>query len=432
MATHREEGPSPRTRGNRPCAGLGQSDDGTIPADAGEPHDIARDLTFVWDHPRGRGGTSLAARMRAAWGGPSPRTRGNLRCSIFGSATMGTIPADAGEPSCAPGATCNWGDHPRGRGGTATIARPPTRGKGPSPRTRGNPLRCAARILVNRTIPADAGEPWQRGKKPRRCRDHPRGRGGTLAKTSLLNHLQGPSPRTRGNRQQDEQGAVRRGTIPADAGEPGRPARADLARWDHPRGRGGTGGIALWQASLKGPSPRTRGNLDRNRGRQRWIGTIPADAGEPRAASRRRAAWLDHPRGRGGTDAQCACPGPAKGPSPRTRGNQSPATSLLALHGTIPADAGEPRPSSNASGVYRDHPRGRGGTERTRTVTPRKMGPSPRTRGNLTVIKQSNPPRGTIPADAGEPSRRRFTIARLRDHPRGRGGTCKSVQDSPV
>src|ERR1019366_8698960 len=91
------------------------------------------------------------------------------------------------------------------------------------------------------------------------------------------------------------------GTIPADAGEPmGRPFRAQFDG-DHPRGRGGTTGDSIKSALTSGPSPRTRGNLNARNQAVKKKGTIPADAGEPAVHALPFLWCRAHPRGRGGT-----------------------------------------------------------------------------------------------------------------------------------
>ncbi len=71
-------------------------------------------------------------------------------------------------------------------------------------------------------------------------RDHPRVGGGTKAGDFEMIHLQGPSPRGRGNQRLSKFEAISLGTIPAWAGEPIRGLRRGGEVRDHPRVGGGT------------------------------------------------------------------------------------------------------------------------------------------------------------------------------------------------
>ena len=92
------------------------------------------------------------------------------------------------------------------------------------------------------------------------------------------------------------------------------------------------------------------------------MGTIPAYAGEPITVRSGPGGGRDHPRLRGGTDAERSSRFPMVGPSPPTRGNLGDAGELLQAHGTIPAYAGEPVRQLRKLRIKGDHPRLRGGT----------------------------------------------------------------------
>ena len=213
---------------------------GTIPAGAGEPKIRASKRRKIWDHPRGCGGTLFSTLPLSIDAGPSPRVRGNQALALFFFLLEGTIPAGAGEPHDVRFPAVDEGDHPRGCGGTVTPCQLPAPAWGPSPRVRGNLKAMGNEGEATGTIPAGAGEPPQDRRTPSRQRDHPRGCGGTARHGVEDAPLEGPSPRVRGNRHPDRPDNRRTGTIPAGAGEPTGNALTQALAGDHPRGCGGT------------------------------------------------------------------------------------------------------------------------------------------------------------------------------------------------
>ncbi len=167
--------------------------------------------------------------------------------------------------------------------------------------------------------------------------------GGTLLATTEERLGNGLSPRVRGNRSAGGCSASSRGTIPACAGEPRRSGRPPRAGWDYPRVCGGTTAAGMAALLRRGLSPRVRGNRGGADAARSRLGTIPACAGEPTAASRVGKAARDYPRVCGGTDE----PTPQRrirwGLSPRVRGNRQHGQASGRENGTIPACAGEPR-----------------------------------------------------------------------------------------
>ena len=90
-------GRSPRTRGRHLDAVDEKTQEGSIPAYAGETlKSIADGVTRQVD-PRVRGGDPLAVSWRLRKRGRSPRTRGRLKDIASGSTRQGSIPAYAGE-----------------------------------------------------------------------------------------------------------------------------------------------------------------------------------------------------------------------------------------------------------------------------------------------------------------------------------------------
>ena len=93
---------------------------------------------------------------------------------------------------------------------------------------------------------------------------------------------------------------------------------------------------------VEGLSPRVRGNriVSIREGLGEW--SIPAGAGEPIRAARRREYAAVYPRGCGGTDPGLLHLPACEGLSPRVRGNPQPQPASIPNHGSIPAGAGEP------------------------------------------------------------------------------------------
>ena len=279
----------------------------SIPAGAGEPC-LAAWTARTWTvYPRGRGGTSLAAVTALSAIGLSPRARGNHHVVDARRARRGSIPAGAGEP-CAH-YTEDGGEwvYPRGRGGTKEASRRGAQRKGLSPRARGNPQKGRYQRTNAGSIPAGAGEPGNGRKSQPPWQVYPRGRGGTTRITSGRGHMDGLSPRARGNqavavavrlsarncqaglspRARGNRLFVRQaepagGSIPAGAGEPGWTYRLCRRTTVYPRGRGGTTPRAARSSRLLGLSPRARGNRVGNGRTDDAAGSIPAGAGEPR------------------------------------------------------------------------------------------------------------------------------------------------------
>ena len=91
-------GLSPRMRGNQQPHNRSPCWRGSIPAHAGEPHVIGVRDPRARVYPRACGGTILQAFAAAREEGLSPRMRGNHQRAGIGLVLRGSIPAHAGEP----------------------------------------------------------------------------------------------------------------------------------------------------------------------------------------------------------------------------------------------------------------------------------------------------------------------------------------------
>ena len=285
----KEQGLSPRVRGNR---GAGENDrpaERSIPACAGEPYPRCRSEGARKVYPRVCGGTLPPELLAALCQGLSPRVRGNPVTVKSRLLLTRSIPACAGEP----------------RAETAFATGP----AGLSPRVRGNPCGGGPDDRRAGSIPACAGEPRVEGDQHGSAGVYPRVCGGTKRDRTLIGAGRGLSPRVRGNPGMHVYPRVCGGTgvvmwsIPACAGEPhpiSAPSgqltvyprvcggtRVVTVRWCrqdevYPRVCGGTRQPAQSANCQAGLSPRVRGNRC-----WRWQGalrsrSIPACAGEPR------------------------------------------------------------------------------------------------------------------------------------------------------
>ena len=156
---HRKTGLSPRVRGNR-CGGkLVPRIFGSIPARAGEP--VARHVSRLHArvYPRACGGTRRKKSSVAFGAGLSPRVRGNPQITSSAGTQQGSIPARAGEPVIFVHTMKPAGVYPRACGGTANGTCLAASPRGLSPRVRGNPDQILRGDGGRRSIPARAGEP---------------------------------------------------------------------------------------------------------------------------------------------------------------------------------------------------------------------------------------------------------------------------------
>ncbi len=153
------KGPSPRGRGNPQRAVRYQHASGSIPAWAGKPVRVDRELAQPRVHPRVGGETPSGLGKQVAGCGPSPRGRGNRGPGVHLGVPVGSIPAWAGKPPLAAFSAKSMRVHPRVGGETAARRPLLIRSGGPSPRGRGNRVLVGVGVLGRRSIPAWAGKP---------------------------------------------------------------------------------------------------------------------------------------------------------------------------------------------------------------------------------------------------------------------------------
>ena len=177
----RNEGLSPRVRGNQPGSRAAPALCGSIPACAGEPLPSPSWSSTVTVYPRVCGGTTSLWVTPASTAGLSPRVRGNHGRKRSVNRQMRSIPACAGEPGMARLSPPALSVYPRVCGGTRPAPCRPAPQTGLSPRVRGNPCRLPFLLTCWRSIPACAGEPVPRLSRPQSGRVYPRVCGGTAS-----------------------------------------------------------------------------------------------------------------------------------------------------------------------------------------------------------------------------------------------------------
>ena len=253
-----------------------------------------------------------------------------------------------------------------------------------------------------RSIPAWAGQPLHPSAGSRSCAVYPRVGGG--------------------NRNRPKRTAMLPGSIPAWAGQPMYPTRLPRLRRVYPRVGGATKAAGSLLSAVEGLSrvggatgstdstvslafglsPRGRGNPAPIPHVPTLAGSIPAWAGQPAVREVNFLAKRSIPRGRGNLARQ---------------GFRQPPD------GSIPAWAGQPT-STDTSGIMASvYPRVGGATQQGQTPLQRRMGLSPRGRGNPDSGELVVSFTRSIPAWAGQPLAIGAIVVGLAVYPRVGGAT---------
>ena len=419
----REQGLSPRVRGNLVAWISASCSRGSIPACAGEPRSSMATSPGWQVYPRVCGGTHVNRAGFHICQGLSPRVRGNLCYGLPCLAYKGSIPACAGEPKTKGGASWTAGVYPRVCGGTMCLYGNLQANQGLSPRVRGNRDRLAGEKVGAGSIPACAGEPPSQRPPTGAPQVYPRVCGGTHPAVKVIFAKSGLSPRVRGNLFALRWWAGHGRSIPACAGEPGGRTPCAHVAGVYPRVCGGTARefVGLWCG--EGLSPRVRGNLAEGDRSPLQTGSIPACAGEPANQQGNKTTIEVYPRVCGGTDPPYVVPLGDEGLSPRVRGNLDLLHFPIAHRRSIPACAGEPAATTMSGRVWRVYPRVCGGTMAGSPNWSIYGGLSPRVRGNRNIVGRRTGKAGSIPACAGEPAGTEYECTNLGVYPRVCGGT---------
>ena len=191
----------------------------------------------------------------------------------------GIIPAGAGLTGISKLPMWQIRDHPRGCGAHRVAKSGMAVLTGSSPRVRGSRELVAYFLYGSGIIPAGAGLTWTAIRGAACAKDHPRGCGAHLCRTTRLSSAAGSSPRVRGSLAKENYRLVVGGIIPAGAGLTSLISDSRSLTWDHPRGCGAHRPHHLFKHRKRGSSPRVRGSLPDLKDALVMDGIIPAGAG---------------------------------------------------------------------------------------------------------------------------------------------------------
>ena len=333
--------------------------------------------------------------------GSSPRVRGEAHPSSRPRGPGRIIPAGAGRRTTSPLSPRPPPDHPRGCGEKFVMLSRSGRVAGSSPRVRGEVNSSPNGSRRAGIIPAGAGRRWAVGGHEGHAEDHPRRCGEKRAASRAARSAGGSSPRVRGEAGRLIYPLAARWIIPAGAG------RRLVSRCPRPRGRDHPRGCGEKHRRLgghghhPGSSPRVRGEEAVFPAEVEAVGIIPAGAGRRLPPHLRQRCERDHPRGCGEKVSPGAGMGGARGSSPRVRGEEKAAAALAASFRIIPAGAGRRTCRPTSQRASEDHPRGCGEKRRLPQLDRRRLGSSPRVRGEVAFPQCEPGAYGIIPAGAG-------------------------------
>ncbi len=260
------------------------------------------------------------------------------------------------------------------------------------------------------------------GVKSTKLRVYPRVCGGAGSTYLRRGNREGLSPRVRGSLDDIASGRICWGSIPACAGEPRNPGHVQGGVRVYPRVCGGATHAAHTRCYTRGLSPRVRGSRDSGVYQRSKVGSIPACAGEPASAMRRRAPSRVYPRVCGGARTYHQMSPLQLGLSPRVRGSLHQGCTTPTDNGSIPACAGEPAQPHPTARSPRVYPRVCGGALVDSISDISSLGLSPRVRGSPPPQARHPLNIGSIPACAGEPLGARRAQDQGRVYPRVCGG----------
>ncbi len=313
-------GSSPRVRGTPDGLAGRVALPRFIPACAGNAASPAASAARASVHPRVCGERGAIYWLPRDSAGSSPRVRGTLRRGRRPGTRLRFIPACAGNACSGTGCSPNSPVHPRVCGERRTVSRAASRSHGSSPRVRGTPRHPRPRRHAHRFIPACAGNAGRSTGCRATPPVHPRVCGERYGEDAAQELDCGSSPRVRGTRVDLQLGIVLDRFIPACAGNAcaaaGGPGPASV----HPRVCGERAGPRTSTRAARGSSPRVRGTRRHDPPAALRRRFIPACAGNATARGASGAGRPVHPRVCGervvGVRFDCA----GLGSSPRVRG----------------------------------------------------------------------------------------------------------------
>ena len=199
--------------------------------------------------------------------------------------------------------------------------------------------------------------------------DHPRGCGENLRYYLIFYDNLGSPPRMRGKQVLPKTGINNAGITPADAGKTWRMGTAQADLQDHPRGCGENVNNYISMLNNLGSPPRMRGKLNVCNKHGAGHRITPADAGKTHIVFFGRARNKDHPRGCGENPVSEPLFFHLSGSPPRMRGKPIKEYFIQLQRRITPADAGKTYRREMKKKELRDHPRGCGENNGTKSNT---------------------------------------------------------------
>ena len=353
-------GSSPHTRGTRRPRVRSHKTRRFIPACAGNAAGADPRTGPASVHPRMRGERVRWAAAPSSISGSSPHVRGMPACRFNNIDPDRFIPACAGNASRIS-ATCSATPvHPRMCGERIRWYQPKSGKHGSSPHARGTPYILLYDSGNDRFIPACAGNASAGPRTSPARAVHPRMRGERSRKTGERAPVGGSSPHARGTRQADHLNRIVQRFIPAYAGNARAPRWPTWPNTVHPRIRGERFVAVTGCVAILGSSPHTRGTPRQPAARGRETRFIPAYAGNATRSSLSPLNISVHPRIRGERPSTSSLGSRNAGSSPHARGTLFFIHFRLFAFRFIPACAGNATRPIRSIVMPPVHPRMRG------------------------------------------------------------------------
>ena len=257
---------------------------------------------------------------------------------------------------------------------------------------------------------------------------YPRTRGEACAGNWRRPWLPGLPPHTRGSRFLLAFGLGVRGSTPAHAGKPRRPARARARPAVYPRTRGEARPAGASRRDCSGLPPHTRGSRRDGLRAAHVRGSTPAHAGKPHRARHPREDRGVYPRTRGEASGRARAKLAPAGLPPHTRGSPSPVGPVHDATGSTPAHAGKPGPPCPHPPIVGVYPRTRGEAILEPVSGRLDDGLPPHTRGSLGAVFADGEAPGSTPAHAGKPPDFQVLSPHARVYPRTRGEASTAAE----
>ena len=280
------DGSSPLARGTPAGSARSRSGGRFIPARAGN---TSWSRSSSWSrsvHPRSRGEHTNPSGTVNNWNGSSPLARGTLCRSVALRCLRRFIPARAGNTRSARRRTCGCAVHPRSRGEHCPTPSAIRRPNGSSPLARGTLAGRRRAPKPIRFIPARAGNTGCAASARTPAAVHPRSRGEHVRHRDARHHATGSSPLARGTQDAEGRRRVLDRFIPARAGNTRIHYSGRSSLPVHPRSRGEHTDSQTGWAARPGSSPLARGTQADDERAPVHLRFIPARAGNTKLVAR--------------------------------------------------------------------------------------------------------------------------------------------------